>query len=125
MTTADVITTPAPAARRATSPVLWLLRRPETITVLLVVIAFVAGTVMSRNFLDLRFLLDATSLSMEVGLMALAMTLVIIAGQIDLSVASALALVGVTTALLNRRGVPMPGVIPIALLLGVCLGLFN
>jgi rhamnose transport system permease protein len=125
MTAADAIARSSPPAPRFADRAVSLLRRPETITVVLLIVAFVAGSMMSRNFLDLRFLLDATSLSMEVGLMALAMTLVIIAGQIDLSVASALALVGVTTALLNRRGLPMPAIIPIALLLGVCLGLFN
>jgi rhamnose transport system permease protein len=57
--------------------------------------------------------------------MALAMTYVIISGNIDLSVASGLALVAVCCSRLFERGVPMGAVIPIALAMGALLGLFN
>src|SRR5205823_13470467 len=67
----------------------------------------------------------ATSLLMEVGVMALAMTLVIVSGNIDLSVASALALIGVVAATMNAAGVSMPLVIVLSLVLGLCLAAFN
>jgi rhamnose transport system permease protein len=62
---------------------------------------------------------------MEVGLLALASTFIIITGNIDLSVGSGTALVAVSSALLYSRGVPMSLVIPISLLMGILLGLFN
>jgi rhamnose transport system permease protein len=102
-----------------------LLKRPETVTVILLAIAFAVGASLSPYFLDAHFLFDSTSQYMEIGIMALAMTLVIISGNIDLSVAAGLALVAVCSARLFERGVPMPAIIPIALVLGMLLGLFN
>jgi rhamnose transport system permease protein len=101
-----------------------LLQRPETIAIVLLVAAFFAGARMSPYFLDLRYLLDSTSLDMEIGVLALAMTLVIISGNIDLSVASGLALVACTSAWLAKRA-GMGVVIPFAIVFGCCLGLFN
>ena len=80
-----------------------LFQRPEVIAVILLIGAFLAGAGMSPFFLDLRYLLDSTSLDMEIGVLALAMTLIIISGNIDLSVASGLALVACASAWLSRR----------------------
>lgn len=102
----------------------WLVQ-PEAVTILLFVIVFAISAATSRVFLDYRFLLGSTSLYMEVGLLALAMTFVIVSGNIDLSVGSGTALVAVASALLFAAGVPMAAVIPLALLMGVGLGLFN
>lgn len=103
-----------------------LLRYPETMTVLLLLASFAVGASLSSYFLDLRFQLDSTSLYMEVGIMSLAMTLVIISGNIDLSVASNLGLTAVVCAkIYSEMHLPMPIVIVIAPLLGGLLGLFN
>jgi rhamnose transport system permease protein len=103
-----------------------LLERPYTITLVLLAGAFVAGAMLSRYFLDAHYLLDSTSLYMEIGIAALAMTLVIISGNIDLSVASNLALTAVVTATLYANlHVPMVIAIILGLLLGTLLGLFN
>ncbi len=102
------------------------LLRPETITVLLLVAAFLGSIYLSPYFLDLHFLLDSTSLYMEIGIMALAMTFIIISGNIDLSVASGLALVSVVIGLLySSLGVPMALAMVVGLIVGVALGLFN
>ena len=58
--------------------------RPEAITVLLLFIAFFIGARWVPNFLDSQYLLDSTSLYMEIGLLALAMTPIIIRVNIDL-----------------------------------------
>src|SRR5256885_16289361 len=79
------------------------IQRPETIAIVLLIVAFIAGAWMSPYFLDLHYLLDSTSLDMEIGLLALAMTAVIISGNIDLSVASGLALVACASAWLGAR----------------------
>jgi rhamnose transport system permease protein len=95
------------------------------VTILLFAIVFAVSASTSSAFLDFRFLLRSTSMYMDVGLLALAMTFVITSGNIDLSVGSGTALVAVASALLYAAGVPMAVVIPLALLMGVCLGLFN
>lgn len=101
-------------------------KRPEAVTFLALVLSFGVSALLSPYFLDAYFLFDETSLFMELGILALAMTLVIISGNIDLSVASGLALVGAVTAILHvKAGVPMGLVIPMALLFGCGLGLFN
>jgi len=103
-----------------------LLARPEAITALLLCAALAAGAALSPYFLDARYLLDSTSLYMEIGIMALAMTFIIISGNIDLSVASNLALTGVVSALMySRWHVPMALAAALAPLIGAILGAFN
>lgn len=58
-------------------------------------------------------------------LMALPLTLVIVTGEIDLSIASVLGLSSVLIGLLYQAGVPVPVAILIALAAGVLCGLFN
>lgn len=99
--------------------------RELTVAVLLV-LAFVVGARLSPNFLDLRYLLDTTSLYMETGILALGMTLLIISGNIDLSVASSIALVAAVTGVCAERlGTPFVAALALGLLLGGLLGLFN
>ena len=102
-----------------------ILQTPETIVCVLLVVALIVGSQMSEHFLDAAYLLDKTSSYIPVGFMALAMTFVIIAAQIDLSVASGSLLTAVVCATAYRAGVPMIAVIPLAFLVGAILGLFN
>lgn len=69
-----------------------IFRGTEAIPAVLLIAAFVAGALASPFFLDATYLLDRTTLFVETGLMVLGMTFVIVCGQIDLSVASILAL---------------------------------
>jgi rhamnose transport system permease protein len=103
-----------------------LLRRPEIVTVALLIVAFAVGPLLSPHFLNARNLLDSTSDYMETGLMALAMTLVIISGNIDLSVAANLALTAVVCAKIYA-GLHWPTgvIIPAGLAIGTALGLLN
>jgi rhamnose transport system permease protein len=123
------LTAITPPKRSAFDPVGMLAAiaaHPEVITLALLVIAFAAGAMLSPYFLDVGFLLDSTSLYMEIGVMALAMTLVIVSGSIDLSVASNLALTAVIVAKLHaEHGVPMAVAAALAPLIGGALGLFN
>lgn len=103
-----------------------LLLQPETFIFVLffLVLLFFGRT--SEYFLDATYLFDSTTQYAEIGLMALAMTFVIIAGQIDLSVASILALVACLAGVLNGKlGVPMGVVIVLAPLMGAALGALN
>lgn len=103
-----------------------LLVQPELVTVILLVLAFVAGTLMSPYFLDVPFLLNYTSTYIEIGIMALGLVFVIISHNIDLSVESTLALVAcVGGVLFFDAGIPMEIVLVICLALGAALGWLN
>lgn len=94
------------------------LRAPEAITAVLLLLAFVAGAIQSRHFLDPYYLLDKTSDNAEAGLLVLGMTFVIVCGEIDLSVASNLALCSCIVAKLMAAGVPPF----LAVVLGIAAG---
>ncbi|MBO8141190.1 MAG: ABC transporter permease [Firmicutes bacterium] len=98
---------------------------PELLLVALFAASLAFSAWLSPYFLRVTTLFDMTSQFMELGLMALAMTLVIIMGQIDLSVASILALVGVVFGLLSENGVSLALAIPAALALAAVLGMIN
>lgn len=103
-----------------------LLTRIELVPLILLILAFVLGTVLSPYFLHVNFLFDSTSVYIEVGIMALGETLIIILGDIDLSVAGTLALVGgIAGVLYFDLHLPMELAIPICLVLGALLGLLN
>ena len=99
--------------------------RPEYGTVLMLIAAVILGSVLSPYFRDFLFVLDSSSLYIEFGLIALPLTFVILSGQIDLSVASAMALVATATATFYELGVPFGFTLVIGLLLGLAIGLFN
>lgn len=63
--------------------------------------------------------------AVPVAFAALGMTFVVVAGGIDLSIGAVVALVAVGAAWLAREGVPIAGVVPLALLLGGGCGLLN
>ncbi len=103
-----------------------LLRRPEVAPFLLLIGAFLAGALLSPYFLDFNFLFDQTSVYIEIGIMALGLTFVIISNNIDLSVASTLALVGsVLGVVFFMLNLPMFLAILLAALFGIVLGWLN
>jgi rhamnose transport system permease protein len=101
------------------------LKHRELIPGVLVILAFIAGALQSKYFLDVRYLLDSSTLYVETGLLAIGMTFVIVSGNIDLSVASTLALVAVVAARLWELGWASPLVIASALALGALCGVLN
>lgn len=102
-----------------------LLATPEAVVLALLPIALFIGARLSPVFLDAEYLLDSTSLYVEVGIMALAMTFVIASGHIDLSVASNLALTSVICGKLYAAGMPMWAAAGLAPLIGGALGTLN
>jgi rhamnose transport system permease protein len=98
----------------------------EALLVLLLLIGVVIGSVLSPYFLSSFNLEDALpSNIMEIAIMALPMTLIIIAGEIDLSVASLLGLTSVVLGLLWQSGHPLWLAIVVALLVGLAAGSLN
>ena len=79
-----------------------------------------------RNFLTAGNAFEVTRLAVEVGLLALALTPIIVAGGIDLSVGSMMGLGAVVLGALWRDGgVPLPIAVMVTLLVGLAGGALN
>lgn len=96
-----------------------LLFRHETILGLLLILALIMLAFQSDRFFTTENLLNQGRLMAEVGLVALAMTFVIVTGGIDLSVGSILGLVAILLGVFWQNiGLPLP----LAMVLGVVAG---
>ncbi|MGV9339919.1 ABC transporter permease [Streptomyces sp. NPDC003688] len=89
------------------------------LVLLLLSFSFVDGF---GNALNLSFLIGNT---LPVALIALPMTLLVVSGEIDLSVASTAGLSGAVMGALWNAGMAIETIIPLCLLLGVVCGLVN
>ncbi|MFT3973353.1 MAG: ABC transporter permease [Amaricoccus sp.] len=83
------------------------------------------GAVAVPNFLTAFNLSQLSAGMAEKALLVLPMVMLIIAREIDLSVASILALTSVVFGLLVRAGIPLGAAMPTVLLAGAALGAFN
>jgi rhamnose transport system permease protein len=111
--------TPEPRDWRA------VLGRWETLLVGLLIVVAIAGQIISPKFLTAdSFTTGSLDLS-EIALMALPLTLVIVAAEIDLSVASVLALSSAAMAYLWNHNQPVETILPICIVLGALCGAFN
>lgn len=97
----------------------------EALLVLWLLASILLGTGLSPYFLTPFNFYALTSTIMEVALMALPMTLIVIAGEIDLSVASVLGLASVVLGVLWQHGSPLWLAIGAALLVGLVAGCLN
>jgi len=92
---------------------------------LLIVLVLIGSSVVSADFLT-PFNLETVALNSTVlGFLALGVTPVIVTGDIDLSIASMLALCGVSMAVLWQHGLNIWVAALIAIVLGCALGLVN
>ncbi len=89
--------------------------RWETLLFVVLLILVVGGTAASPVFLSGRNFTNLTAAVIEVSIMALPMALVIIAGEIDLSVESMAGLSCAVVGWLFMNGVPVEVAIPLAL----------
>ena len=97
----------------------------ETLLVFLLIATFLMGSSIAESFLTGTNLSLASADLMEKAIMALGLTLVIIAGEIDLSVASIAGLASAILGWMVERGAPLATAIAIALAAGAVCGLFN
>jgi len=97
----------------------------EVVLLGVLIILMVAMSALSPLFFTVGNLLNTSRFFVEVGLMALGMTLIIITGGIDLSVGSNLALVSVAVGFSYAAGLPLPLAIVLGLVVGLAAGLFN
>jgi rhamnose transport system permease protein len=101
------------------------LGRWETLTVLLLVVAIVYGSSTADGFVSGQNLNSVLSDVVEIALISLPMTLIIIAAEIDLSVASILGLTSSLIGYLWNHNWPMQGILPVVLIVGGLLGAVN
>lgn len=99
--------------------------RWETVLAVAIVGVFIANATMSPYFLDPWTLSDATFNFTEKALVALPMALLVISREIDLSVAATIALASVAMGLGAQAGVPLPGLVGIAITTGLAAGAVN
>jgi rhamnose transport system permease protein len=102
-----------------------LLARWESLLVLALVGLIVLGNALSPFFLTPGNFSNLIAALMEVAIMALPMTLIIVAGEIDLSVESMAGLASAILGFLWAAGVPLEIAIPIVLIVGAAGGLLN
>lgn len=102
------------------------LLRHETILAVLTIIALAVLAAMSDKFFTPENLLNQGRLMAEVGLVALAMTFVIVTGGIDLSVGSILGLTAILLGVFWKNlGLPLPAAIVLAIVCGTFAGWVN
>ena len=112
--TAALLRSAAPSALR------W-----ETGLAILVVAILVFGAMVSPQFLTSGNFFNTGVTSGEVAIMALPMTLIVISGEIDLSVASTLGMSSALLGYLWSKHWPMPAIFVMVLVLGLVAGLIN
>jgi rhamnose transport system permease protein len=102
------------------------LLRHESILAVLLVLALAVLAMQSDRFFTLDNLLNQGRLMAEVGLVALAMTFVIVSAGIDLSVGSILGLVAILLGVFwQKLGLPLPVAMGLGLVVGGIAGFFN
>jgi rhamnose transport system permease protein len=102
-----------------------LVARWETLLVVALLGLIVLGTSLSPFFLTPGNFSNLIAALMEVAIMALPMTLIIVAGEIDLSVESMAGLASALLGFLWAAGVPLEVGIPLVLIVGALGGLMN
>lgn len=102
-----------------------VLLRWELILVFLLIAVFFVNTRLSPYFFDFYNLSDATFNFSEKAILALAMALLIIVRDIDLSIAAIIALCSLAMGLAAKAGAPTPALIGLGLSVGTLCGAFN
>lgn len=103
----------------------WGLLRWESMLALVLVIEFVCFASLSPYFLNVWTLSDATFNFTERAVIALPLALLIIAGEIDISVAAIIALASVAMGLAAAAGIDTSGLVAIGLGAGLVAGMIN
>ncbi|HMO06510.1 MAG TPA: ABC transporter permease [Paracoccaceae bacterium] len=110
---------------RLHSPLTRGLRSWEAILLVVAVAVFIANSFLSPHFLNAWNLSDATFNFTEKALIAFAMAMLIVAGDIDLSVASIIALASTAMGLAMTAGADVPVIVAVGLLTGLACGAVN
>jgi rhamnose transport system permease protein len=99
--------------------------RWETGLAAVVIIVIIVGSSVSPQFLTGNNLFNVGLSNGEIAIMTLPMTLIIISGEIDLSVASILGMASALLGVLWSKGLPMPAIFVIVAIVGLAAGAVN
>jgi rhamnose transport system permease protein len=99
--------------------------RWETGLAVVVILIFAIGSAASPDFLTGNNLFNLGLSNGEIAIMCLPMTLIIISGEIDLSVASILGMSSALLGYLWSRGWPMPAIFIVVAIVGIAAGAVN
>ncbi|WBU60597.1 ABC transporter permease [Paracoccus albus] len=110
---------------RLQSPLSRALKSWEALLLVVAVAIFIVNSFASPYFLDPWSLSDATFNFTEKAMIAFAMALLIISGEIDLSVGAIIALASTTIGLAMHAGAGMPVLVITGLATGLACGAFN
>lgn len=103
----------------------YILLRWESVLLFVTVCVFILGSILSPYFLDPWNLSDATFNFSEKAMIALPLALLIICREIDLSVASIIALSATAMGIVAQAGYDTPGIVLTGLLVGLLCGFIN
>lgn len=110
---------------RLTSPAARALRSWETLLIAVAIAVFITNSFASPYFLNAWNLSDATFNFTEKALIAFAMAMLIIAGEIDLSVASIIALASTAMGVAMTAGFGTPALVLVGIGTGLLCGAVN
>lgn len=104
-----------------------LLKRREITLVIIILVLLAAVSLRAPGFLKLGNLNDILTDTAILVIVSIGQMLVIVTGGADLSVASGIALTGMSVAMLNWLfpGIPIPVIVALALVIGFALGSIN
>ena len=125
MTTPNATTGRRAIPDRLTSPLRHALKSWEALLLGVAIAIFILNSFASPYFLDPWNLSDATFNFTEKAMIAFAMAMLIIAGDIDLSVAAIIALASTAMGMAMTAGVGVPGLVVVGLVTGLACGAVN
>ncbi|MGH3292225.1 MAG: ABC transporter permease [Trebonia sp.] len=99
--------------------------RWETGLAVVVILILVIGSASSSSFLTGNNLFSLGLSNGEIAIMTLPMTMIVISGEIDLSVASVLGMASALLGFLWARGWPMPAIFVVIAVVGLAAGAVN
>ncbi len=123
--TAPETSTPRVIPDKLGTPFKRIMASWEVLLLGVAILIFVVNSFASPYFLDAYNLSDATFNFTEKALIAFAMALLIIAGEIDLSVAAIIALTSTVMGYAVQMGVGTPGLVALGISTGLACGAFN
>ena len=97
----------------------------ETLLLFILIVVVLVNISLSPFYLSINNQINLFQLSIEKIIVALAMTLIIINAEIDLSVASIMGLAAAVLAFMHTQGQPFWLAIVVSLLIGAAVGAFN
>ncbi|OLP42487.1 branched-chain amino acid ABC transporter permease [Rhizobium oryziradicis] len=110
---------------RLGTPLRRLMGRWEVLLFGVAILIFIANSLASPYFLNIWNLSDATFNFTEKAMIAFAMALLVIAGEIDLSVAAIIAIASTAMGAAAQMGIGTPGLVAIGIGVGLACGVFN